>query len=489
MRYSEGLSSHMAHFLDTIVLSLALICHTHTFEEPTIIPDRLHFQILFADIRMRKVWKFLASQPQLAKSVRSIKLSSRSIIKAEDLPPVLSGLAETAPQHVPVSNRDIAFLKSAVLHMSLLKEISWSYLSRISPQQLIDISHALTTSAHCLEGLSINLFHLKTIIRDQQQMKRLSIWSLTSLKRVALRSQSPSPDAIRMILSCPDIEDLYSCATSHSNTFPFYMMQQANWTKLRRLWLQPLFLSNGEERGMDIPAIITSFFVRHPNIECLYFGVSSDTPVPTLPPSSLPKLRSLSTSSLTMVTFLLSKSVISRLVHLTCTVAYFDNNTLPQMDKLESLCLFANGLNGPDLIHLFLSRAPNLKKISLSIRKKEVPDPSNWGCIRTKWPVRLWDKDAQDQYTELFLKYPQSKLTHIYIGSPLITGGDHDSVKIQIGTLCEKLSALQALKYVHVNPDHVELERDENGAYSGYHFLSHGDTEYSSSWGGFFSDF
>ncbi|GJJ16187.1 hypothetical protein Clacol_010467 [Clathrus columnatus] len=307
---------------------------------------------------------------------------------------------------------------------------------------------------------------------DQHQMKRLSIWSLTSLKRVILRRRSPSPDAIQMILSCPNIEDLYSEATLHLYAFPFYMMQQANWTKLRRLWLPSLFLSNEEERAVDISAIITSFFIRHSNIECLNFYISSEIALTTLPPSSLPKLRSLS-SHLDVVTSLLSRSIISRLVHLTCPVGQIDTNTLPQIDKLESLRLLDG--NVPDMIHLFLSKAPNLKKISLESRQTSVSDSSS---------VELQSKDAQEQFTEPFMDYPQLKLTHIYFFFLLIAGGGRDSVEVQIGAICKKLSALRDLKYVQVRRDYVELERDENGAYSGYHFISCKEAEDSSTWGG-----
>ncbi|GJJ16156.1 hypothetical protein Clacol_010436 [Clathrus columnatus] len=489
MPYPEGLPLYtiweeIVYFLDSTrdLFSLALTCHA--FKE-LIIPDHLHYRNLCIDIRMTNVWEFLKSQPRLAKSVRSIKLSNRA---KERLPPTLSGLTEKIRYHVPISHKDIALFKSAISHMPLLRECSWGQFGVISSAQLVDISDALTTSAPCLEGLYVNLFDLTSTMRHQHQIKRLSIWTLTSLKRVVLRSQFPSPDAIQMILSCPNIEDLYSQATSRLNTFPFYMMQQANWTKLRRLEFQPLFLSNVEEISMDISAIITSFFVRHSNIECLHFDVSSEIALSTLPPSSLPKLRSLSSHlELDVMTSLLSKSNMSGLVHLTCTVTQIDPNTLPHMDKLESLCLFGNG-DGPDLIDPFLSKAPNLKKISLAIRESPIlSEPSALECVRIKSSTKLWNKDAHDQYTELFLKYPQSKLTHIYIVSPLITGGDRDNVKVQIGTLCEKLSVLRGLKYVQVRPDYVELERNENGTYSGYNFISSKEAESSPSWGGFFS--
>ncbi|GJJ16173.1 hypothetical protein Clacol_010453 [Clathrus columnatus] len=447
MPYPDGLSLHtiwddIVYLLDSTkdLLSLALTCHT--FKE-LIIPDHLHYRHLSIDIRMTSVWETLARRPRLAKGVRSIELSNRGTPRR--LPaPVLSNIAKPVPCHVHVPCK----------------------FSEVSPEQLIDISHALTTSVPCLEGLFVNLSDLTAVMHDQHQMKRLSIWTLTSLKKVVLRSQFPSPAAIQMILSCPNIEDLDSHVTSHLNTFPFYMMQQANWTKLRRLRLQSLSLSNKEERYPDIPDIITSFFVRHSNIECLSFYVSSKIGLSTLPASSLPKLRSLS-SHLDVVTSLLSKNVISRLVHLTCSMGQIDpNGILPQMDKLESLCLLGDG-NGPELVHPFLSKAPNLKKISLAIRQISVSHSSLVG---------LRNKDAQDQYTELFLKHP------------IITNGDRDSVRLQIATLCEKLSTLRALKYVQVSPDYVELERDENGAYSGYHCISYKDAGGSLTWGDFFFD-
>ncbi|GJJ16150.1 hypothetical protein Clacol_010430 [Clathrus columnatus] len=434
---------------------------------------------------MASVLEFLERRPRLAKSVRSIKLSNSNRNKTR-LPPGLSGLIETIPHYGPMNDTDIAVFKSAVSRMPLLKEFSWDCIGSGSPEQYINISHALTTPAPCLEGLYINIFDLKNILRDKQQMKRLSIWSLTSLKRVVLRFPSPSPDGIQMILSCPNIEDLSSEATSQLKTFPFYMLQQANWTKLRRLEFQKLSLTNGAERDTDVSSIVTSFFVRHSNIECLSFYVSPKIALSTLPPSSLPKLRSLS-SHLDAMMSLLSKNVISRLVHLTCTVGEIDSNTLPQMDKLESLRLFGNA-NRPDLIRSFLSKAPNLKKISVALW---VSDPWNWACDMVfggASSVGFKNKNTRDQYMEFFLENPQSNLTHIHIISPPIIGSDRASIKYQIGTLCEKLSALRALKYVEVAPDHVELERDENGTYSGYRSVSLKKADQSSFWGGFFSD-
>ncbi|GJJ09081.1 hypothetical protein Clacol_003303 [Clathrus columnatus] len=158
-------------------------------------------------------------------------------------------------------------------------------------------------------------------------------------------------------------------------------MQQANWTKLRRLKFQELSLRNGEDRDTDISAIVTSFLVRHPKIECLHFYVSSEIALSTLPPSFLPKLRSLF-SDLNLVTSPLFKTVISRLVHLTFEVgAQIDSNTLPQMDKLESLCLV--GCNGPDMIDPFLSKASSLKKIFVNIGEPSIPYPTLGYIIRT----------------------------------------------------------------------------------------------------------
>ncbi|GJJ16149.1 hypothetical protein Clacol_010429 [Clathrus columnatus] len=487
MPYPEGLSldtiwDEIAHFLDSTkdLLSLASTCHT--FKE-LIIPDHLHYRHLSVNICKPSVWEFLERRPRLGKSVRSIELSNK--IREDFLPPALSVLTKRTPANI--SDKDIAAFKSAVSCIPLLKNLYWDCMGSGSPEQLIDISHTLTTSAPCLEGLDINLSDLTIMMPDQQQMKRLSIWSLTSLKRVILRTSYPSPDGIRMILSCPNIEDLYSEATSSMDTFPFYLMQQANWKNLRRLEFQELSLQNEEERDIDISAIVTSFFVQHPNIECLRFYASSDTPVPTLPPSSLPKLRSFS-SDLSVVTSLLSRTIMSRLVHLTCTVTEVDPSILPQMDKLESLRLFgnANG-NGPELIDPFLSKAPSLKKISVDIRDISM---LHFGYT-IKSPPELHNKDTQDQYIALFLKYPQSKLTHICIISPMIIRAgtsDDDKIKSEVGVVCEKLSALRALRYAHIDGGYVELERDENGMYYGCHSVSLNETGHSSSWGGFFFD-
>ncbi|GJJ05881.1 hypothetical protein Clacol_000068 [Clathrus columnatus] len=270
MPYPETSSLHtiweeIAHLIDSTkdLLSLALTCHT--FKE-LIIPDHLHYRNLFIDIRMTGVRESLERRLGLGRSVRSIKLLN--LTETESLP--LSNLTIMFAPNVSVTDTDIAFFKRAVSHMPLLKKFFWGDLGGLLPEQVIDIFHTLTTSAPYLEGLNVNLFDLMTTIRDEKQMKSLSIWSLTGLRRVVLRttrilSPPESPNAIQMILSCPNIEDLYSKATSHPNTFPFYMIQRANWTKLRRLEFQELSLSNGEG-SVDISAIITSFFARYSNI-------------------------------------------------------------------------------------------------------------------------------------------------------------------------------------------------------------------------------
>ncbi|GJJ14396.1 hypothetical protein Clacol_008660 [Clathrus columnatus] len=371
MPYPKGLSLYtiweeIANLLDSTkdLLSLALTCHT--FKE-LIIPDHLYYRHLSIDIRMKSVWEFLERRPGLAKSVRSIKLSNLSTGR---LPPALSGLTVKIPSHIPVSDSDIAIFKSAISNMPLLKEFSWGRFDKGSPEQLIDISHALTTSVPCL-GLDVDLSDLTIVMCGQHQMKRLSVnlWTLTSLKRVVLRTQFPSPDAIQMILSCPNIEDLYFHATSSTmHIFPFHLMQQANWTKLRRLDLQLISpLNEQESDNDDTSTIITSFLNRHSNIECLSLCVSPKIALSTLPPSALPKLRSLS-SDIDVVTSLFSQSAISRLVHLTCTIAQVDANALPQMDQLESLQLSGGNGNAPDLVHPFLSKSPNLKKICLALK-------------------------------------------------------------------------------------------------------------------------
>ncbi|GJJ16172.1 hypothetical protein Clacol_010452 [Clathrus columnatus] len=467
MPYPENLSLHtiweeIVHFIDSTkdLLSLALTCHT--FKE-LIIPDHLHYRNLSIDIRMTNVWELLEHRPRLARNVRSIKLSN--ITETERLPPPLSNLAVIFSCDVPVTDTDMAFFKRAVSHMPLLKEFSWGNLDGVSPEQVIDISHTLTASAPYLEGLDVDILDL--------------IWSLTSLKRVVLRTiraQFTSLDAIQMILSCPNIEDLYSQATSHPDTFPFYMMQQANWTKLRRLEFQPLSVSNEEERDTNISAIITSFFVRHSNIECLSFYTLPRIALFGLAPSSLPKLHSLS-SNLDVMTSLLPTSVISRLVHLVCRVGQIDLNTLPQMDRLESVQL-SGKRNGSGLIHPFLSKAPNLKKVSLSIRGLWVTSP-----------IKLRNQDIQEQYIEPFLKYPQSKLTHIYMDTPLsLIAVDRDSLNLQIGAYCQKLSVLRDLKYIGFSPEYVELKRDENGTYFGYRPIPYKEAINIFSWGGFFSN-
>ncbi|GJJ16163.1 hypothetical protein Clacol_010443 [Clathrus columnatus] len=490
MPYPKGLSLHtvwdeIAHLLDSTkdLRSLALTCRT--FKE-LIIPDHLHYRNLSIDIRTSSFWEFLARRPRLAKSVRSIELSCW--VSDRSIPPALSALTNTIPRDVPVNDSDIAIFKSALSRIPFLKWFYWTDLGNTSTEQLIAISHTLTASAPFLEGLYVNLFEIDAMKHDQQQIKRLSIWTLTSLKRVILNSQCASPDAIQMILSCPNIEDLSSGATSDLNrAFPFYMLQQANWTKLRRLELQKLSIQNEEEKSMDITTIITSFFIRHSNIECLSFYVSSDIALSTLPPSSLPKLRSLR-SDLEVMTSLLSTSAISRLMHLNlaCMTTQIIAYTVPQMDKLESLHLLGEEINGFDLIDPFLSKTPNLRKIKTLVTDKEI------STVRRKSSVRFWNKGIQRpyitkkhlqaHYTEPFLKYPQSKLTHIYIEF----ADTYDDVRFRMGVLCEELSALQDLKYITVDDEYVELERDKNGIYSRYRSISYKKAEDSFSWGGFF---
>ncbi|GJJ16145.1 hypothetical protein Clacol_010425 [Clathrus columnatus] len=48
-----------------------------------------------------------------------------------------------------------------------------SVWNEFPPEQLNDISHALTTSASCLEGLDVG-FDPTTMTRDQEKMKTLS---------------------------------------------------------------------------------------------------------------------------------------------------------------------------------------------------------------------------------------------------------------------------------------------------------------------------
>ncbi|GJJ12783.1 hypothetical protein Clacol_007028 [Clathrus columnatus] len=296
--------------------------------------------------------------------------------------------------------------------MTLLKEFGWDQ-GISSLQEINAISPVLMNTTHCLEALSMKCdgyAHYR-----QLPFENLSIWKLTNLRRVIPRNSCAA--SIQMILHCPEIEDLYlnrAAADSIHN-----IMRHANWRKLRRLSIantyrmNPIFTSNSF-------TAVTSSFNRHADLESLLIAEHT-IGMPTLPSSCLPKLRSIWLNTTSSVASFLSNETISRLVHLNCPINGIQNTAgLPQLDKLETLAFE---------FHAFYSH------------------------------------ETEEEIIQIFLQCPS--LTHIFCDLP---GPKED----ELDKFCKRFSALPNLKILELARKgmYMKLERDGNGMYSGYQYVS-----------------
>ncbi|GJJ12784.1 hypothetical protein Clacol_007029 [Clathrus columnatus] len=207
MSYPKSLPLHtiwddIAFLLESTkdLLSLALTCHTF---KDLVIPDHLKYRHISCDIRSPN-WKLLENRPRLARGIRSIELAEDSAMEDVRLPRT-PDLSYEYKRHTKVTNDKMTLFTNSISHMTLLREFTWTQYPE-SIQQVINISEVLTSSASRLEGLSIRAY-LSPLRSNHLRFEQLSVWTLTNLKRVII--QYPNQAAIQMVLSCPDIEDLY----------------------------------------------------------------------------------------------------------------------------------------------------------------------------------------------------------------------------------------------------------------------------------------
>ncbi|GJJ12787.1 hypothetical protein Clacol_007032 [Clathrus columnatus] len=235
MSYPKGLPLHT--IWDDIVflvestkdlLSLALACRT--FKE-LIIPDHLTYRHIRCDIRRKELWRLLESRPRLARGIRSVELAEDSTLEDVRLPEAWGNSNFSYSYRSPITNENMTLLKNSISHMTSLREFTWTQFPE-SIHKVINISDVLTSSASRLEGLSIRAY-LSPFRSSYLRFEKLSVWTLTSLKKVVIHN--PNQAAIRMVLSCPDIEDL--CLWDLPSGCASHLMQNANWKRLRRLSL------------------------------------------------------------------------------------------------------------------------------------------------------------------------------------------------------------------------------------------------------------
>lgn len=463
MPYPEKLPLHViwdeiAYLLDFTrdLLSLALTCHT--FKE-LVIPNHLEYRYINCDIRRKDIWQLLNSRPRLAKGIRSLRLRAEpSALDKPQLPRILDESPDRNFYYgVPVADEHVALFRNSLSYMTLLKELVWKH-NHVPAGEVINIFRVLTSTSHSLKALSINFFSLDNprFSGSRQQLENFGIWNLTCLTKVVI-VHAPGPATIQMLIHCPDIEDL--SLWSLPSSFSPQLFVHATWKKLRRLHITTSLLFNAYSQ--DISGMLISFFERHVGLESLFFAML-DLPVPLLPSSCLPKLRSIAWEANVAypLTDFLSQAITAHLVHWQCPIDEIDLDRLPQMDQLESCHLSVYGYL-PRSLAEFLGHAPNLKKFSIHLEDPEVED-----------------NVARKTLLEAF--HQCSKLTHAFSSIPLMTKDDTSLVSI-----------LPKLQFTEVETDgenkYVELERSEEGKYLGYHCVTlekaGGSPE---TWGNFF---
>ncbi|GJJ12799.1 hypothetical protein Clacol_007044 [Clathrus columnatus] len=250
-------------------------------------------------------------------------------------------------------------------------------------------------------------------------------------------------------------------------------MENSNWKKLRRLHLYITLPVTPLEEITEFSMIITAFFDRHPTLESLYTNIFR-IPIPALPSSFLPKLCSIGLKNgFISVPSLLSRGIFSRLVHWFRSIKGLDIDTLPQMSNLETLYLpqylFSSALLP------FLRKAPHLKKICLELCASGIDE----------------DYNAQEEIINSLLGCPN--LTHIFCDFTVarVQSTERASFHEKVEPFIKGLSTLRNLKYIQLHKYgekvFVELERNEDELYSGYHFVTLKEAGgYPELWGNFF---
>ncbi|GJJ12816.1 hypothetical protein Clacol_007061 [Clathrus columnatus] len=475
MPYPEKLSVHtiwdeIACYIDSTkdLLSLALTCQA--FKE-LVIPDHLEYRYICCDLRRLDVWRFLESRPRLAKGVQTLELVYEPDANIR-VPHIFDNIPNMLHYNVPVTVENMMLFRNSLSHMIFLKSFRW--IQGYAPiQEISDIFHVLTDKAPLLAAFSVGFYWLGSQMDDQLQLDDNSIWTLRNLTKVAI--DHPGRAAIQMILSfCPDIEDLSLSEVSSTSTF--YLMKHANLTRLRRLHLwsdDSSSIPANPDIHEDLTMIIAPFLDRHTNLESLHLTLTLfDVITPNQQSSCLPKLWSIgSDHNSSILTSFLSDNVLSRLVHWQCPIGTINVDTLPLMDKLETLYL--PGYVLLESVGPFLTKAPNLKKITLS----------------TTDPEEIWDVNvAQEELIKNIFQC--ARLTHVFCDFIIKAGANRTPLYDQLRHLCETLSTLQALEYFEVTLDnkrvYVKLLRDEDGLYSGYGFVTLEEVGYPDKWGNLF---
>ncbi|GJJ12780.1 hypothetical protein Clacol_007025 [Clathrus columnatus] len=506
MTYPNGILIHIiwdeiAYLLHSTkdLLSLALTCRTL---KNLIIPDHIEYRHIHCHIRREDVWEHLECRPRLTRGVRSLHLLTEYPTDLIRLPVILEPrhykeTNKTSGSDVPkwnlrskVTKENLDMFLRSLSHMTLLREFEWNQNQGYTyPQEIIDISSVLTNTTHCLEALSMRWYN----VENQWQFQTLSvnIWKLSGLKRVIL--QYPCPAAIQMIVFCPDIEDLYLLRPTPDSIYN--IMGHANWKKLRRLSIcetypsprYPIFTK-------DTSTLVTSFFDRHANLESLVIS-GIETTMPTLPSSCLPNLRSVSFDHENLATSFLSNETISRLVHLDCPIDDVDADNLPQLNNLETFRFQFISWNCivPDSFLPLLLKARNLKKLHMDMLSPDMFYEDLVSCSifvpRKAENANIFIslssiKETEEEMIQMFLQCPS--LTHLFCDLP---GPEEEE---ELDEFCERFSALPNLKILELNPEskkriYVKLERDEEGMYSRYQYVSLEEAERDvDSWGNFF---
>ncbi|GJJ12803.1 hypothetical protein Clacol_007048 [Clathrus columnatus] len=388
MSYPKGLPLYtvwdeIPYHIDSTedLLSLALTCRTF---KKLIIPNHLEYRYIRCSLHRQDVWKFFESQRRLTRGIRFVELIDGPSKNICLLPRVFDDTDLDNTQVDPsgsITDEEIALFIKSLSYMTLLKGFSWEQRPD-SPQGCINLSHALTSSAHCLEALCIE-FNGWLFPNRPSQFEKLSIWTLTGLTKVIMNS--PGPAATEMILHyCPDITHL--SLTDLTTPFTISLLQNANWKALKYFTLaSDVWTPIPEELNRDSSKIITSFFDRHTNIECLRISFSFIS-VPKLSPTCLPKLRSVENHSqeeFETLSCFLSNNAISRLTHWKTYVMDDKIHTFPQMDRLKSFCLH-DDFSGPETFAIFVMKAPNLEKVYFDISPEDLVEPDCYNEVSTK---------------------------------------------------------------------------------------------------------
>ncbi|GJJ12814.1 hypothetical protein Clacol_007059 [Clathrus columnatus] len=484
MPYPEGLPLHtiwdeIAYLIGSTkdLLSLALTCRIF---KKLIIPDHLEYRHIRYDLCRTDVWMSLCDRPRLAKGIRSVKLVCMAGPFVR-LPRALSGAPggrhRAGRITCQLTDKELAMIRSSLSKMLSLKSFVWTP-SYILPQVVFDILKTLTSEIQFLEELSINFMRLMSS-REDTLLDNPSIWSLTNLTKVNMNY--PVAAAVRMLIYCPNIEYLHLFQPFQASVL--YMMQYSHWKKLRRLNLglagaQIIPPSRPEEE--DTPAIISSFFDRHPDLESLHF-TPFNIPIPKLSSTHLARLRSAgglycAPDPFMLTSSFLSNDIISRLVHWRIQIANVNIDSLPQMDKLESFYLPLEDSRLPDSFFTFLLKAPNLKKIYLEI------DIEYYLYTRGCRGLGAWELvvDALLECSSLThafceFQFPYIMNTHESLWDSSACA-ERSGADPRQEALYKKLSALPTLKYLRVTlsggKKFVKLERDGDGVYSGYQFVT-----------------